>query len=126
MLRAIAVLLICQLAGEAAARALGLPVPGPVLGLIILLAGLGAAAGRGLVTPEQIERTELGKFAGALLGTIGLLFVPAGVGVVQQLDRLAAHGPALLASLVGSTVLALLVTVLVFRAVRRLSGEHDG
>lgn len=126
MLRAIAALLVCQLAGEAAARGLGLPVPGPVLGLLILLAALGAAAGRGLVTPTEIERTELGRLAGALLGTIGILFVPAGVGVVQQLGRLAAHGPALLASLVGSTVLALLVTVLVFRAVRRLSGPRDG
>ena len=126
MLRAIAALLVCQLAGETITRGLALPVPGPVLGLVILLAGLAAAAGRGLVTPEQIERTELGKLAGALLGTIGLLFVPAGVGVVQQLDRLATHGPALLATLVGSTILALVVTVLVFRAIQRLVGGRGG
>jgi putative effector of murein hydrolase LrgA (UPF0299 family) len=126
MLRAIAALLVCQLAGEVIARALGLPVPGPVIGLVILLGALATAAARGRVTPETVERTELGRLATALLASIGILFVPAGVGVVQQLDRLAGHGPALLASLVGSTILALLATVAVFRAVKRLEAGRDG
>lgn len=125
MLRAIAVLLVCQLAGETIARTLAVPVPGPVIGLLVLLGAL-AAAGRDRVTPESVDRTELGKVAAALLGSIGILFVPAGVGVIQQLDRLAGHGPALLASLVGSTVLALLVTVAVFRAITRLQTRRHG
>ena len=40
MLRTLGLLLGCQLAGEFIARGLGLPIPGPVLGLVILLAAL--------------------------------------------------------------------------------------
>ena len=51
MLRTLGLLLGCQLAGEFIARGLGLPIPGPVLGLVILLAALAricntSAAGR--------------------------------------------------------------------------------
>jgi len=120
MLRALALLLVCQLAGEAAARGLGLPVPGPVLGLALLVALLAASARLRIVTPDTVEETELGRLAGALLGALGILFVPAGVGVVQHLGLIDEHGPALAMALLGSTALTLLVTVFVFIAVARL------
>ena len=34
------ILLVCQLAGEVIARLLQLPLPGPVLGMVILFVGL--------------------------------------------------------------------------------------
>jgi len=37
MIAGLCVILICQLAGEAIVRALGVPVPGPVLGLLFML-----------------------------------------------------------------------------------------
>jgi len=120
MLRALALLLVCQLAGEAAARGLGQPVPGPVLGLALLVALLAASARLRIVTPDTVEETELGRLAGALLGALGILFVPAGVGVVQHLGLIGEHGPALAMALLGSTALTLLVTVFVFIAVARL------
>ena len=54
------------------------------------------------------------KASAALLSSLSLLFVPAGVGVVQYFDLLAAHGVALALALVASTVLTLLTTVGVF------------
>lgn len=48
-----------------------------------------------------------------------ILFVPAGVGVIQQFGLLGRYGLALAAALVGSTVLAMVVTVLTFVAVAR-------
>jgi putative effector of murein hydrolase LrgA (UPF0299 family) len=109
----IAILLVCQLIGEAAARALDAPVPGPVIGLALLLGAL-------VARPALAPRVAPG--ANGLLAHLSLLFVPAGVGVVAHLDRLGAEGPALLAALLGSTVVTLAVTAGVFVGLRRLVG----
>ena len=123
MIRAFALLLVCQLAGEIFSRALGLPVPGPVIGLALLAGGAVLyARAKGAAAPG-IEQTELGRVAAALLGSLGLLFVPAGVGIVQQLPVVGAHGAALFAALLGSTVLTLVVTVYVFLFVKRLTAR---
>ena len=95
MLRAFAVLLVCQLAGEVVGRALALPIPGPVLGLVLLAAGLGLASRHGWVTPAEIESTALGRTASGLLAVLGILFVPAGVGIIQQFGLLGQYGLAL-------------------------------
>jgi holin-like protein len=60
--------------GTAVVGALGLPLPGSVAGMVLLWAALEA----GLVKLEWLERG-----ASSLLGVLGLLFVPAGVGLVQ-------------------------------------------
>jgi len=92
---ALATLLLCQLAGEVLARVLHLPVPGPVIGMVLLFAAL-LLRGR----PEPVP---LGATADALLGNLGLLFVPAGVGVVLYLPLLARDwAPISLAVLVGT------------------------
>ena len=89
MLRAFAILLACQLAGETMTRALALPLPGPVLGLVILVMLLFAVERRHLVDSTTVDETSLGKVANGLLAVLGILFVPAGVGVVQDLGLLA-------------------------------------
>ena len=120
MLRAFAILLACQLAGETMTRALGLPLPGPVLGLVILVMLLFAVERRHLVDSTTVDETSLGKVANGLLAVLGILFVPAGVGVVQDLGLLREYGAALAAALVVSTFLTLTVTVWVFVGVSRL------
>ena len=120
MLRAFAILLVCQLAGEGITRALVLPFPGPVLGLVILVVLLFAVERRHLVDSATVDETSLGKLANGLLAVLGILFVPAGVGVVQDLGLLREYGVALAAALVVSTFLTLTVTVWVFVAVSRL------
>ena len=117
-----AVLLLCQLAGEIASRALGLPVPGPVLGLVLLVAGF-AAWGRGR-TDAEVAASPVARVGDALLANLGLLFVPAGVGVIQYGGLLRAQASALTLALVGSTAITLVVTVLVFVAVSRLMGRR--
>jgi holin-like protein len=120
MLRAFAILLACQLAGETMTRALGLPLPGPVLGLVILVMLLFAVERCHLVDSSTVDETSLGKVANGLLAVLGILFVPAGVGVIQNLGLLREYGAALAAALVVSTLLTLTVTVWVFVAVSRL------
>jgi putative effector of murein hydrolase LrgA (UPF0299 family) len=125
MLRAFAILLACQLAGETIARALVLPLPGPVIGLIILVILLFAVERSHLVDTSSVDGTPLGKVSNGLLAVLGVLFVPAGVGVIQNLGLLSEYGAALAAALVVSTVLTLTVTVWVFVGVSRLI-EREG
>ena len=108
----LATLLLCQLAGELLARALHLPVPGPVLGMGLLLAAL-LLGGR---VPEAV-----GTAADGLLAHLGLLFIPAGVGVVLHLDLLAAGAWPIGLAILGGTLLALGLTGLV---AQRLLGRR--
>lgn len=110
------VLLGFQLAGEAIVRALDLVIPGPVLGLAMLLAVLIAAPR----LAAAIRPTAQG-----LLAHLSLLFVPAGVGVVGHLGRVESDGPALLAALVLSTAAAIAVGALVFSWVARATAPKE-
>lgn len=114
------VLLACQLLGEVVTRGLGLPVPGPVLGMVILLAGLLWLHRARPGADSLFERRAVTSVADALLANLSLLFVPAGVGVIEQLGVLKAQGPALGLAIAVSTPLTLIVTVLVFVGVKRL------
>ena len=125
MIQSFALLLICQLLGETVSRGFALPVPGPVLGLVLLFVGLQLLARRDGSAAAKLDETDLGRTAGGLLQSLALLFVPAGAGVVQHLGLLGQHGPGLALALLGSTVLTLLVTVLVFRAVSRALGSTE-
>jgi holin-like protein len=94
-------------------------VPGPVLGMALLLVLL-LVRERIRLLPAELRDGSLEATGKGLLGHLSLLFVPAGVGVVQRLDVLATQGLALAAALVISTLLTLIVTVLSFRAASRL------
>lgn len=111
MLPAITLLIVLQLAGEVIARGLALPVPGPVIGLVLLLAVLMVRGARGLDPPPALEETAQG-----LLRHLSLLFVPAGVGVTTLLATLRDDGPALLVALAVSAVVTIVVTALLMRA----------
>ena len=119
MIVALSVLLTCQLIGEVLARGLGVPVPGPVLGLIILLMALMARRGLAALMPAEVNDGTLEAAAKALLAHLSLLFVPAGVGVIQRLDVLGQHALALGLALVLSSILGILASAMVFRWVAR-------
>lgn len=120
MIASLSVLLICQLIGEVMVRALRVPVPGPVVGLALLFAILimrdrFTSLARGPLRDNAVEGT-----AKSMLAHLSLLFVPAGVGVVQQLDLLATRGLAIFVILAASVLVTLLVTVGTFLITSRL------
>jgi putative effector of murein hydrolase LrgA (UPF0299 family) len=116
MLAALTALLVCQLAGEAIVRAAALPVPGPVVGMMLLFV---------LMLARAPLPKETGDTANGLLKHLSLLFVPAGVGVVQHIGTLGGAGLRLIAVVVLGTVIALMVTALTFAGVARLIGSDD-
>jgi putative effector of murein hydrolase LrgA (UPF0299 family) len=69
--------------------------------------------------------TILGDTADGLLQHLSLLFVPAGVGVVQHLDRLGTEGIRLIAVVVAGTAISLAVTALVFEGLARLMNVDE-
>lgn len=114
MIGAITVLLGCQLVGEAFAAVTGLPVPGPVVGMLVLFLVLLAHGD----VPVGLATTTEG-----LLSHMSLLFVPAGVGVMVHLRLLAAEALPIVVALVGSTVLTIAVTALVMKWLTPIPGE---
>lgn len=124
MIFGLMLLLAAQLAGEIAARALHTPAPGPVLGLLVLAFG----GWLYLRTPNARPLDELGvtKAATALTANLGLLFVPAGVGIVQNFGVLRANATAIVVALVASLALTLVVTVKTFVFVKRLQNRARG
>jgi len=125
MLGAITLLLVCQLAGEVLTKATGLPLPGPVVGMALLFAGLFArrrmTVGRGKPDiPKDLEQT-----ATALLSHLSLLFVPAGVGVMLYLPLVAKEWLAITVSLVVSTLLTIGLTALVMSWLTRITADGN-
>ena len=110
MLASLTTLLVFQLAGEVAARGLNLPVPGPVLGMLFLFIALVLRGGPG---------HELQATGSTLLQHLSLLFVPAGVGIMVHLHRVADEWLPLLLSLLISTAATLVVTALVMKLCMR-------
>lgn len=101
MIRGLSQILIFQGLGEILAKGLALPVPGPVVGLVLLL---GFLLWRGKVDPD------LDQVALAFSSHLGLLFIPAAVGVVMFVPELANHGLTLLLILAASVAAAVAVT----------------
>ena len=115
MLNYLTLIFVCQLLGEMITGALGLPIPGPVLGMVLLF---GFLMWRGNVP------SPLGEVAGSLQRAMSLLFVPAGAGVILHAHLLADALLPLGLALLVSTVLAVLVTG--FIMVWLSKGQADG
>jgi len=108
-LRGLALLLLFQAAGEGIVHVLALPFPGPVVGLVLVLAAL----------VWEPLRTPVSAVAEVLLSHLSLLFVPVGVGVITHLDLLSRYGLRLLGVIVLSTWIGMAVTALALRGLLR-------
>ena len=114
MIAGLLLLFGCQLAGELIATITGLPVPGPVLGLVLLL---------GWLTWRKPSDSHPGvRASDALLRHLQLLFVPAGVGVVAQASVIGGAAAAIILGLVASWFVGMAVTAGVAVALLRFGG----
>ncbi|MCB8838621.1 CidA/LrgA family protein [Aurantimonas sp. VKM B-3413] len=104
MLQALTAIFLCQLAGEFLTVGTGLPLPGPVIGMVLLFLILVLRGG----VPDNI-----GRVGDTLLGHLSLLFVPAGAGIMQHVARLEDEAVSISATLVVSTLVTIAVTALV-------------
>jgi holin-like protein len=112
MIEGFMVLLLFQLSGEAIVHLMHLPIPGPIVGLLLLLAWscLGGAIGE----PSA-------AVARGLLGNLGLMFVPVAAGILFQLKSLGGAAWHVAWIVIVTTAFTLVVTVGVFVLLSRLS-----
>ena len=110
MINGLLILLGCQLIGETLSHYLKLPIPGPVIGMVILLIGLMIRKG-----PSK----ELEETSSVFVKYIGFLFVPAGAGISVYLALIAEEWLMLAAATFVSTTLTLIVTGWVYRLFAR-------
>lgn len=119
MIASLCLILLCQLAGEIVVRSLAWPIPGPVLGMLLLFILLLLRDRAALFAIGPLQGGGVENAARGLLAHLSLMFIPAGVGVVQRLDLLAEHGVAIAGVLAISVVITLLVTVGTFLVISR-------
>ena len=115
MLNTFTMLLLYQLGGEVFVRLLGLPIPGPVVGMTLFFLTLLARDHVGHDTRQNV---------GALLQHMSLLFVPAGVGVMVHLQRVAAEWLPIALALVFSTFAGMAVTAWMIKALLPKGSDH--
>lgn len=116
LINGITLLLIYQLAGEVSVRLLGLPVPGPVMGMVMLFITL-------MMRGRMAKAVE--PASNALLGHLSLLFVPAGVGLIVHFNRLGNEWLPISVTLLLSTIITMAVTALVMQWVTRLTARRQ-
>ncbi|MEE3170190.1 MAG: CidA/LrgA family protein [Pseudomonadota bacterium] len=109
-LNGITLLLVYQLVGEVTVRLVGLPIPGPVLGMVMLFITLMI---RGH-TPASVDQAS-----SALLSHLSLLFVPAGVGMMAHFGRIADEWLPITLALLLSTVITMVATALIMQLTSR-------
>lgn len=116
MIAAFTQILVFQLLGETLARGLAWPVPGPVLGLMLLFAYLVI---RGGPSPELQQTSQ------QLLQHLSLLFVPAGTGILLHIATLEREWLPITVAMVTSTLLAMAVTALVVQYLGRRQDKPE-
>jgi len=110
MIAGLVEILVFQGLGEIVSRLVLTLIPGPVIGLVLLLAWLQIR--KRVPAPVELVASTLTKH-------LGLLFVPAAVGVVMFWPHLKSNAVAIVAALVSSVVLTIAVSALVMRILTR-------
>ncbi len=107
--------LLCflQLIGEAIVYLFDLPIPGPVIGMALLLVGLIIKKG----LPEGLDQST-----GTILRYLSLLFVPAGVGVIQHFELIHDEWLPITVSVIFATLLTIAFSGLLMKLMDRANG----
>lgn len=111
MINGLLILLLFQWLGESITRYWSLPIPGPVIGMMLLLFALLFKQG----LAQYVERT-----ANTLIKHLTLLFFPAGVGIAMQPELLGNHWLGIITSVVVGTILSMILTALLLKALLSL------
>ena len=111
-LTGITTLLIYQVIGEVAVLMLQIPIPGPVVGMLLLFLTLA-------FRKQAVDET-LSHASTSLLSHFSLLFVPAGVGVMIYFNQIQNEWVPISVAVIGSTLLTLAITALSMKFLMRI------
>lgn len=109
-------LLLYELAGEVIVLILPTPIPGPVVGMLLLFLTL---------LLRKRPNVALETASDTLLSHLSLLFIPAGVGIMVHFERLSQEWLSICVALIVSTLITMAVTAAVMKKVLQLLGEEN-
>lgn len=110
MINTFATLLVFQTLGEGLSYVFSLPIPGPVLGMVLLFFYL---------VIKKNAAQKLAPVSLELLKHLSLLFIPAGVGIMAHAQRVATEWMPIAVALIVSTILSIAVTALVIQRLQK-------
>ena len=102
----LSIIFLALVSGELLRQLFQLPIPAAVIGMLLLTAWCIVRRG----AEQRVVYASEG-----LLRYLGILFVPAGVGLIELGDKLKSQGVAMVVTILISTVITLLVTGLVLQ-----------
>lgn len=106
MIQSLAILLLLQLCGEALARWLKLPLPGSLVGMMLLLLVL--------LLRKKVGQ-DLQQTSQAMLQNLMLLFIPLIAGIVAYTDYIRSQWWPFIVACIAGTIIAQLVTAWTLR-----------
>jgi len=124
MLKSIFIIFLFQLIGESAQKYFELTVPGPVIGLILLLMSFILLKNNKNLFVNKVKN-EISSTAIHISNYLSLLFVPIGVGVVMHLSYLEKNYIEVLGVIFFSTILTIGFTALVMEAINNRLKKND-
>ena len=116
MIASFALILGFQVIGEALSLFFSLPVPGPVLGMVLMLFAF-------FLKDNLVD--SIRPTAGVLLANMSLLFVPAGVGIMRHGERFMNEGIGIVVTILASTLIAMAVSGYVILLVQKALKIQD-
>ena len=117
MIDAISLLLICQFLGEGVRILTQIPIPGSILGMLLLLSWL-------LIIKK--DRPTLKQVSSWLTAHLSIMFLPAAVGLINEKENIQAYGFQILLAIFISSLLTMAMTAYVFIFVsKRLGSKHE-
>lgn len=110
MIGALTVLVLYQLVGETLSWLLDLPIPGPVIGMVLLFLTLLIRRG----VPDGLRTTTT-----TLMQNLSILFVPAGAGLIAHAALLEREWPAIVTAIFVSTLVTMALVALLVSALKK-------
>jgi holin-like protein len=124
MLKSIFIIFLFQLIGESVQKYFELTIPGPVIGLILLLVSFILLKNSKNIFVNK-AKNEIVSTATYISNYLSLLFVPIGVGVVMHLSYLEKNYIEVLGVIFFSTILTIGFTAFVMEAINNRFKKND-
>lgn len=124
MLKSIFIIFLFQLIGESVQKYFEFTIPGPVIGLILLLIGFILLKNSKNIFVDK-TKNEIISTATHISNYLSLLFVPIGVGVVMHLSYLEKNYIEVLGVIFFSTILTIGFTALIMEAINNRFKKND-
>lgn len=111
-----ATVLAAAFVGDVLARVSGLPIPGPALGMAILMLFIALGGGRNAEVETLFDR---------IAPHMSIVFIPPAAGFISSLDLIAQHWLSVVVAVGVGTILAIAAAGLAFQLALVLTNEGE-